>query len=168
MMIALILVLFLVSLISLNRSIRTPTFTMKPMVRSFLIYFRPFFKIILGGTGMYWTEASNSDGAEVAMQPCQGLGTTSQNWVYNNLEGASGVGTIKIFGNKCLDVTNGVDASGTKLQIWTCASGNTNQLWEPTTGDVEINTFKWSGSTRCVDLTGGSQSAGASVSSIIM
>lgn len=32
-----------------------------------------------------------------------------------------------IFGNKCLDVTNGLTVDGTKLQIWTCTSGNTNQ-----------------------------------------
>jgi hypothetical protein len=59
-------------------------------------------------------------GASVTIQGC----TFDDNQLWN----FSG-GTIRIFGNKCLDVTNWVDQDGTKLQMWTCSSGNTNQQW---------------------------------------
>ena len=29
----------------------------------------------------------------------------------------------------CLDLTNGVDADRTILQVWQCAAGNRNQIW---------------------------------------
>jgi len=115
-------------------------------------------------TGNCWTAASNSDGAAVTLQKCLGPGTASQAWTFSAgspASGAGGVGTITIFGNKCLDVTNGVDQSGTKLQIFTCANGNTNQKWQATGNDQStFETVQWVGSTRCVDLTGGSQSPG--------
>jgi len=30
---------------------------------------------------------------------------------------------------KCIDLTNGAQTSGTPIQIWTCITGNTHQLW---------------------------------------
>ncbi|KAJ7715693.1 hypothetical protein B0H14DRAFT_3632990 [Mycena olivaceomarginata] len=47
---------------------------------------------------------------------------------------------LKIFETKCLNVSNGATADGTKLQIWTCAVGNTNQMWT-----FSGNTIQWSG-----------------------
>ncbi|KAK1218101.1 hypothetical protein PQX77_019232, partial [Marasmius sp. AFHP31] len=51
----------------------------------------------------------------------------------------------------CLDVKDGVNADGTKLQIWTCTPGSTNQLW------ISVNdfTFNWAGTNKCIDLTDG-------------
>ena len=69
------------------------------------------------------TAASNNDGAAVTLQGC--TGADSQNWVFNN-------GQVRVFGNKCLDVTNGANNDGTKLQIWTCFDGSVNQLWDYT------------------------------------
>ncbi|KAJ7911632.1 hypothetical protein B0H13DRAFT_2480463 [Mycena leptocephala] len=34
---------------------------------------------------------------------------------------------LNIFGDKCIDVKDGVNADGTKLQIWDCTEGDTNQ-----------------------------------------
>ncbi|KAJ7210583.1 ricin B lectin domain-containing protein, partial [Mycena haematopus] len=76
--------------------------------------------------------------------------TALNSWVFPQGEGV--VGTIQIFGDKCLDATNGANVDGTKLQIWTCASGNTNQLWLPAGQD---STITWAGQNKCVDLTNG-------------
>jgi hypothetical protein len=65
------------------------------------------------------TAASKSDGAAVTLQGC--TGAPSQEWIFQG-------GSVKVYGDKCLDVSGGVDANGTKMQIWTC-SGNKNQQW---------------------------------------
>ncbi|KAJ7202704.1 ricin B lectin domain-containing protein [Mycena haematopus] len=101
--------------------------------------------------------ASNADGAAVIIETCTNA-TALNSWVFPQGEGV--VGTIQIFGDKCLDATNGVDVDGTKLQIWTCASGNTNQLWLPAGQD---NTITWAGQNMCVDLTNGSVENGNQV-----
>jgi len=62
--------------------------------------------------------ASNVDGAAVTIGNC--FNTASQQWTFSG-------GSIKIFGNKCLDVIDGVEENGTNLQIWTCYDENTNQ-----------------------------------------
>jgi len=122
-----------------------------------------------GGTGNCWTAASSTDGASVTLQKCQAFGTASQSWVFSasapSTPGTGGVGTIKVFGNKCLDVTDGVDASGTKLQIYGCSTANKNQQWQVTTRDEDsllngILNVQWVNSTKCIDLTGGSQADG--------
>ena len=66
------------------------------------------------------TAASNADGAIVTIEAC--TAKTNQLWTFDG----SGV---RIFGNKCLDVKDGVNQDGTKLQIWTCATGSKNQGW---------------------------------------
>ncbi|KAJ7806876.1 hypothetical protein B0H14DRAFT_1564896 [Mycena olivaceomarginata] len=88
--------------------------------------------------------ASNTDGAAVEIEDCVAGGSTSQGWTISG-------SNLKIFGTKCLDVTNGLTTDGTKLQIWTCAAGNTNQMWT-----VSGNTIQWSGHSSCLDLTDGS------------
>ncbi|KAF7364653.1 hypothetical protein MVEN_00334800 [Mycena venus] len=104
---------------------------------------------VLTASGNCLTAASNTDGAAVTIAAC-GNATSLNSWVLP--QGAGAVGTIRIFGDKCLDVTNGMNVDGTKLQIWTCASGNTNQLWLPAGQD---NTITWAGKNKCVDLTNG-------------
>jgi hypothetical protein len=56
-------------------------------------------------------------------------------WVAPNGGGPDGGGfgpftQLRIFGDKCLDVPNGGDWNGNKLQIWTCYEGNGNQQWQ--------------------------------------
>ncbi|ESK95929.1 macrofage activating glycoprotein [Moniliophthora roreri MCA 2997] len=94
------------------------------------------------------TAASNSDGAEVSIQTC--TGADSQRWLFND-------GSVKVFGNKCLDVTNGSTADGTKLQIWTCSNNrNPNQQFYYT-GDLHL---AWTNHGKCLDLTNGSTDDG--------
>ncbi|KAJ7705844.1 hypothetical protein B0H16DRAFT_1826368 [Mycena metata] len=69
------------------------------------------------------TATGDFDGAAVVIEECGNNATALNSWVVP--QGAGKVGTIQIFGDKCLDVINGVNADGTKLQIWTCAAGNT-------------------------------------------
>lgn len=66
------------------------------------------------------TAASNTDGAVVTIQAC--TGSANQKWTFTG-------GTVTAFGNKCLDVTNGTNADGAKLQLWTCTANNANQQW---------------------------------------
>ncbi|KAJ7728573.1 ricin B lectin domain-containing protein [Mycena maculata] len=101
------------------------------------------------------TATTNADGAAVIIDQCTNA-TALNSWVFPN--GLNEVGTLQIFGDKCLDVTNGVDADGTLLQIWTCATGNTNQMW--LRGD---QTITWSGEDKCVDLTNGDLADGNQV-----
>ncbi|KAJ6492194.1 hypothetical protein C8R45DRAFT_1212971 [Mycena sanguinolenta] len=92
--------------------------------------------------------ASNADGAAVEIEDCVSAGSTSQAWTYTN-------GNLQIFGNKCLDVTNGNTASGTLMQIWTCTAQDTNQEWT-----LAGNTIQWSGTSNCLDLTNGATTDG--------
>ncbi|PVF95892.1 ricin B-like lectin [Serendipita vermifera] len=98
----------------------------------------------------------NWDGARVVTADCG-------NWHYENATwtapkggapetgGAGPLTQLKIFGNKCLDVPNGGNWNGNKLQIWTCYDGNPNQLWQ-VNGDGTIN---WASHNKCLDLTDG-------------
>ncbi|KAJ6512319.1 hypothetical protein DFH09DRAFT_1197564 [Mycena vulgaris] len=94
------------------------------------------------------TAASNADGATVEIEACVSAGSTSQSWTVSG-------STLQIFGNKCLDVTGGATADGTKLQILTCASGDVNQQWT-----LSGSTVQWSGHSSCLDLTDGSVTNG--------
>lgn len=127
----------------------------------------PDFLPLQVGTGNCWTAASNSNGAAVTLQKCQGLGTASQAFTFSAGApagvGTGALGNVKIFGNKCLDVKGGVDVSGTKLQIWTCGTANKNQQFQVSAGDSGVNTIRWANSSRCIDLTGGSESSGTPV-----
>ncbi|KAJ7292583.1 ricin B lectin domain-containing protein [Mycena rebaudengoi] len=95
---------------------------------------------------------SDTDGAKVAIINCaSGVapfyphGNTT--WT---LPTPPLTGPIKIFNNKCLDVPSGSHTNGVKLQIWTCAEGNTNQIFHKNTELIE-----WSGQGKCLDLTDG-------------
>ncbi|PPQ69744.1 hypothetical protein CVT26_014019 [Gymnopilus dilepis] len=93
------------------------------------------------------TAATNADGAVVTVQPCNNA--ASQKWTFTG-------GVIQIYGNKCLDVTEGVNADGTKMQIWTCTTNNKNQQW----GYTRDNRIYWQGSNKCLDLTEGNLTNG--------
>jgi hypothetical protein len=90
---------------------------------------------------------SNADGAAVQITRCVpfgGVGAANQAWTVTG-------GTLRIFGDKCLDDTNGVTTNGEKMQIFTCFAGNTNQKWAPTSaGSISL-----AGTNKCLDNTDG-------------
>ncbi|KAJ6600672.1 ricin B lectin domain-containing protein, partial [Mycena sp. CBHHK59/15] len=95
----------------------------------------------------------NANGAPLVIHDCNTETRTNQDWQLSFFDRQNaGPQPITIFGDKCIDVTGGVNADGTKLQIWTCSVGNTNQQWI----SVTDFTFQWSGTDKCIDLTGGS------------
>lgn len=52
-------------------------------------------------------------------------------------------GQFRLFGDKCLDVTDGVDNDGTKLQIWKCGDdSNPNQQFQLVPNS---NSIVWAG-----------------------
>ncbi|KAF7366825.1 hypothetical protein MSAN_00940800 [Mycena sanguinolenta] len=92
--------------------------------------------------------ASLYDGAPVVIQDCGANATSLNSW-----EVSGGVGVLGQFGvnhQYCLDVTDGVDADGTKLQIWTCGPRDDTQQFTPTAS----STIQWS-DNKCVDVTDG-------------
>ncbi|KAJ7732680.1 ricin B lectin domain-containing protein, partial [Mycena metata] len=100
------------------------------------------------------TASSNADGATVVVEPCTSS-NTAQTWVHNGQ-------TLLVFGNKCLDVTNGVtNTNGVKMQIWTCTpgQGDAAQHWTITS----TKTIQWAGQTECLDLSGGVLTSGNQV-----
>ncbi|KAJ7157674.1 ricin B lectin domain-containing protein [Mycena crocata] len=93
----------------------------------------------------------NADGEPVVIHDCNTEALDLQDWNATfAIRGNTAPSPITIFGNKCLDVPNGANALGTKLQIWTC-SGGPNQKWVNTLGAQ----FQWSGTDKCIDLTDG-------------
>jgi hypothetical protein len=102
--------------------------------------------------GKCLTASSNTNSATVTIQAC--TGAPAQQWSFKN-------GQLQIFGSKCLDVTNGVNADGTKLQIYACdtSGANKNQQWYYTTD----NRLAWTDHGKCTDLTGGSTAVGTQI-----
>ncbi|KAJ7163010.1 ricin B lectin domain-containing protein, partial [Mycena filopes] len=95
----------------------------------------------------------NADGAPLVIHDCNTEALVNQDWSLSFFDKQSaGPQPITVFGNKCIDVTGGVNADGTKLQIWTCVAGSKNQQWT----SVSDFTLQWSGTNKCIDLTGGS------------
>ncbi|KAK1231207.1 hypothetical protein PQX77_005677 [Marasmius sp. AFHP31] len=100
--------------------------------------------------------SDNFDGAPVVLHNCNFEDVSKHSWtVTPYISGRhpenSPPATMKIFGDKCLDVKDGINADGAKLQLWTCSPGNTNQLWISRTD----NTWNWAGTNKCIDLTDG-------------
>ncbi|KAJ6571960.1 ricin B lectin domain-containing protein [Mycena capillaripes] len=92
------------------------------------------------------------NGAAVGIKLCDGRhGNPGQVWTFDGF-------TISQ-NNFCWDVTDGVNANGAKIQVWSCANGNTNQRFTHAGGDLENfpdDRFTWAGKNKCVDLTDGS------------
>ncbi|KAK1231148.1 hypothetical protein PQX77_005739 [Marasmius sp. AFHP31] len=96
--------------------------------------------------------SENADGAPVVIHDCNTEETAKHDWEVSLFTRQNaGPQQIKVFGDKCLDVKDGANTDGTKLQIWTCTPGSTNQLW------ISVNdfTFNWAGTDKCIDLTDG-------------
>ncbi|KAG7087975.1 hypothetical protein E1B28_012015 [Marasmius oreades] len=107
--------------------------------------------------------ASNADGASIALAQCNNLGTTFPNgnltWVIPSPLGTSGQVTT-FNGTKCLDVRDGLTTNGNLVQAWSCATGNTNQLWQYNGGSTTVS---WVGQNKCLDIRDGNLAAGALV-----
>ncbi|CAK5270007.1 unnamed protein product [Mycena citricolor] len=101
---------------------------------------------------------SNSDGAALVLETCDTTNNpANENWelgFFTKFD--AGPQPIKVFGDKCIDVTDGVVANGTKLQIWTCVDGSANQQWI----SVKDSTLRLNGTNMCIDWTGGSTTPG--------
>ncbi|KAJ8080057.1 hypothetical protein PM082_016884 [Marasmius tenuissimus] len=96
--------------------------------------------------------SENADGAPVVIHDCNTEEVAKHDWELSLFTRQNaGPQQIKVFGDKCLDVKDGINTDGTKLQIWTCTPGSTNQLW------ISVNdfTFNWAGTNKCIDLTDG-------------
>ncbi|KIJ23779.1 carbohydrate-binding module family 13 protein [Sphaerobolus stellatus SS14] len=120
----------------------------------------PVSEIVNTGTGessLCMAADSSDNGAPVFAAPCSD--TTSRKVWFNPQPGNGNSGSYRLaFGDdgagpvKCLDVTDGVDAPGTRLQLWDC-TGGPNQQFLPTA------TIRWDGIPqdfpKCVDLTDG-------------
>ncbi|KAF9254892.1 hypothetical protein L218DRAFT_967776 [Marasmius fiardii PR-910] len=96
--------------------------------------------------------SSNAAGAPVVINQCD-VDLVKEDWDYTGIVQNPLPQPLKVFGDKCLDVKDGVNADGTKLQIWDCVPGSTNQLWIHRNDDF---TLQWAGTNKCVDLTDGS------------
>ncbi|KAG8807371.1 hypothetical protein FRC17_004494 [Serendipita sp. 399] len=102
--------------------------------------------------------AGNYDGAPVNVATCGNFNGPEKTWTVVKGGGVEGttpnngpITQIRVFGDKCLDVPNGNNVNGNKLQIWTCYDGNQNQLWR-VNGDARIT---WANHNKCLDLTDG-------------
>ena len=94
------------------------------------------------------TYFSNSNGSPVVIYDC--INGPDIRWTFQN-------GAITAYnGTKCLDVTDGEDCNGVKVQIWDCVPGNVNQQWSYI-GNFHI---AWADSNRCLDLTNGNLTNG--------
>lgn len=69
------------------------------------------------------TATSDTNGAPVTIQTC--ADSPAQKWVFAD-------GSVKTLGDKCLDVTGGNNADGTKLQIYSCTPNDANQQFSYT------------------------------------
>lgn len=135
----------------LQAPVNTPT-----LIQTFIV--NPRFAPCLQASGNY-------DGAPVTIANCGTFNGAQREWIV--VKGGAEEGTtnkgpvtqIKIYGDKCLDVPNGNNSNGQKLQIWTCYDGNNNQKWR-VNGD---GAFQWAGHNKCLDLTDGNLADGTQV-----
>ncbi|KAK1232149.1 hypothetical protein PQX77_004720 [Marasmius sp. AFHP31] len=98
--------------------------------------------------------ATKTAGAPLVIHDCFTGDASNYNWVVGDLFPVDPTPQqIKLFGSDlCIDVKDGANADGTKLQVWTCANGNGNQLW---TRLNYIGIWQWAGTNKCIDLSNG-------------
>jgi len=107
--------------------------------------------------GKCLTVAGNYDGARVTLNTC--TGAANQKWVF------PGDNTVRVYGGKCLDVIDGVNQDGTKLQVWGCGPNpNANKKFSYNKWD---NTLTWVGKGKCMDVTDGQSTDGTPVRFLI-
>ncbi|KAJ7925551.1 ricin B lectin domain-containing protein [Mycena leptocephala] len=91
------------------------------------------------------------NGSPLVIHNCANDPPPDVDWAANF--GNSSPQQLKIFGDKCIDVKDGVNADGTKLQIWDCTEGNTNQQFVVVSNAGGL--IQWVGTNKCIDLTNG-------------
>ncbi|KAK7046119.1 hypothetical protein VNI00_007122 [Paramarasmius palmivorus] len=105
---------------------------------------------------------ANADGAPVALATHNNFTELypdgNQTWVMQDYPWSGPIRTYD--GSKCLDVPNGNDANGQKVQIWSCVEGSANQQWVKTPSGSLI---QWFGHNKCLDITDGKQEPGTEV-----
>ncbi|CCA67406.1 hypothetical protein PIIN_01237 [Serendipita indica DSM 11827] len=88
------------------------------------------------------SQNGQTNGSPIVVADC--TGGADQLFTFQN-------GQVTMYGGSmCLDVTDGVNADGTKLQIWQCYQGSANQAWYYNFWD---NSLQWTGKGKCMDLT---------------
>ncbi|KAG7087972.1 hypothetical protein E1B28_012012 [Marasmius oreades] len=102
--------------------------------------------------------SSKSAGAPLVIHDCNTGDASNYDWDIVEFPLDPTPQQIKLFGQDlCVDVTNGANNDGTKLQLWTCTPGNTNQLWSHTSS---LGIWQWAGTNKCIDLTDGNVNDG--------
>jgi len=97
--------------------------------------------------------ADNVNGSQVVIADC--TGGVDQEWTFTN-------GQVQLYGSKCLDVTGGVNADGTKLQLWDCEPSDAANQQFVYTGFGD-NHLVWNNTNKCLDLTNGNLTDGNQV-----
>ncbi len=96
---------------------------------------------------------STADGAIIGPFPCNNQ--FNEQWIYANGQ-FLGLGTVG-FGagavNKCLSVHNDSGANGTGVELGTCITGHTSQLWD-LVGDSIVSEIINVASDKCLDILG--------------
>ncbi|KAL0572015.1 hypothetical protein V5O48_009957 [Marasmius crinis-equi] len=97
--------------------------------------------------------SSQTPGAPLVIHDCNTGDVSNYNWDVKEFPADPTPQPIKLVGQDlCVDVKDGVNADGTKLQVWSCVSGSTNQLWSHTNS---LGIWQWAGTNKCIDLTDG-------------
>jgi hypothetical protein len=94
-----------------------------------------------------------TNGTSVGAFPCHN--GINQKWIYSNGQ-FLGIGSNEsaVGGtNKCLSVAGNSSASGALVELHTCESGNTSQLWQAT-GNGSQSIIVNIGSGKCLDSQG--------------
>lgn len=88
---------------------------------------------------------ASDNGTPIVLGDCDG--SPAQAWTRTGDDNSTG---LMLFDSKCIDVIDGQNVNGTKLQLWDCFSTNDNQKWAFKGGELVWNTFG-----KCLDLTDG-------------
>lgn len=84
------------------------------------------------------------NGTKLTLADCDK--TTSQTWLRTNTNSS-----FALLTSKCLDVTDGSTNNGSAVQLWDCATSNTNQRWTYKGGQLVWMAH----TTKCLDLVNG-------------
>ncbi|WP_307812123.1 RICIN domain-containing protein, partial [Sphaerisporangium rufum] len=95
-------------------------------------------------------DIANSNGSQAQIWDCNGQ--TSQQWT------ATASSELRVYGNKCLDVTGAGTADGTAVVLWDC-NGQNNQKWR-FNSDGSITAV---GANKCLDVSNNGTANGSRI-----
>jgi len=95
------------------------------------------------------------NGTPVVLADCDG--SEAQTWS----RPSAFPNSLAVFGNYCLDIVNGQDVNGTRLQLWECSSYGDFQSWTVVGDHVQ-----WLGHARCLDVPDGVMTDNAAIMQI--